>query len=93
MKDSLKGISSFGRKAIVLAGLIGFEKGNQVKVSDAAVDVPTVSYDFLAICLSSFFIERWPTLSTSIRQAKAFLQLVERHCLKPISPVILDLLQ
>lgn len=47
MKDSLKGISSFGRKAIVLAGLIGFEKGNQVKVSDAAVDVPTVSYDYV----------------------------------------------
>lgn len=47
MKDSLKGISSFGRKVIVLAGLIGFEKGNQVKVTDAAVDVPTVSYDFV----------------------------------------------
>lgn len=26
---------------------IGFEKGNQVKVTDAAVDVPTVSYDFV----------------------------------------------
>lgn len=54
LKDSLKGISSFGRKAIVLAGLIGFEKGNQVKVSDAAVDVPTVSYDFFGDLLVQF---------------------------------------
>lgn len=54
MKDSLKGISSFGRKAIVLAGLIGFEKGNQVKVSDAAADVPTVSYDFFGDLLVQF---------------------------------------
>ena len=43
--------------------------------------------------ISSFFIERWTSLSISIRQAKAFLQLVERHGLKPASPVILDLLQ
>lgn len=48
---------------------------------------------WLAICLSSFFIERWTSLSISIRQAKAFLQLVERHGLKPAGPVILDLLQ
>lgn len=47
----------------------------------------------LAICLSSFFIERWTSLSISIRQAKAFLQLVERHGLKPACPVIFDLLQ
>lgn len=46
----------------------------------------------LAICLSSFFIERWTSLSISIRQAKAFLQLVERHGLKPAGPIILDLL-
>lgn len=47
MKDSLKGISIFGRKAIVLAGLIGFEKGSQSKAGAAAEDVPTVGYDYI----------------------------------------------
>ena len=93
MNDSCKGISSFVRKFIVRACLIGFEKGSQSKAGAAAVDVPLSAKIFLAICLSSFFIERWTSLSTSIRQAKAFLQLVERHGLKPASPVILDLLQ
>lgn len=40
----------------------------------------------LRIALSAFLVK-------SIRQAKAFLQLVERHGLKPAGPVILDLLQ
>ena len=94
MNDSCKGISSFVRKFIVRACLIGFEKGSQSKAGAAAVDAPPRSAKiFLAICLSSFFIERWTNLSTSIRQVKAFLQLVERHGLKPTSPVFLGLLQ
>ena len=47
LKDSLKGISIFGRKAIVLAGLIGFEKGSQSNAGAAAEDVPTVGYDYV----------------------------------------------
>lgn len=43
LNDSCKGISSFVRKSIVHACLIGFEKGNQSKAGTAAVDVPTVS--------------------------------------------------
>lgn len=43
MNDSCKGISSFVRKFIVRACLIGFEKGSQSKAGAAAVGVPTVS--------------------------------------------------
>lgn len=43
LNDSCKGISSFVRKSIVRACLIGFEKGSQSKAGAAAVDVPTVS--------------------------------------------------
>lgn len=54
MNDSCKGISSFVRKSIVRACLIGFEKGSQSKAGDAAVDVPTVSYDFFGDLLVQF---------------------------------------
>lgn len=47
MNGSCKGISSFVRKFIVLACPIGFEKGCQSKAGAAAVDVPTVSYDYV----------------------------------------------
>lgn len=47
MNGSCKGISSFVRKSIVLACPIGFEKGSQSKEGAAAVDVPTVSYDYV----------------------------------------------
>lgn len=47
MNGSCKGISSFVRKSIVLAYPIGFEKGSQSKAGAAAVDVPTVSYDYV----------------------------------------------
>ena len=93
MNDSCKGISSFVRKFIVRACLIGFEKGSQSKAVPLRWVSPRSAKIFLAICLSSYFIERWTSLSISIRQAKAFLQLVERRCLKPTSPVILGLLQ
>ena len=93
MNDSCKGISSFVRKFIVRACLIGFEKAASPRRVPLRWMSPRSAKIFLAICLSSFFIERWPTLSTSIRQAKAFLQLVERHGLEPAGPVILDFLQ
>ena len=44
----------------------------------------------LATCLSSFFIERQTSLSTSIRQAKTFLQLIQCHGLKSTCPIVLD---
>lgn len=47
MNGSCKGVSSFVRKSIVLACPIGFEKGSQSKAGAAAVDVPTVSYDYV----------------------------------------------
>lgn len=47
MNGSRKGISSFVRKSIVLACPIGFEKGSQSKAGAAAVDVPTVGYDYV----------------------------------------------
>ena len=43
MNGSCRGISSFVRKSIVLACPIG----SQSKAGAAAVDVPTVSYDYV----------------------------------------------
>lgn len=59
LNGSCKGISSFVRKSIVLACPIGFEKGSQSKAGAAAVDVPTVSYDYVGALRATV----WTSLS------------------------------